>query len=87
MLEAGDPETARSVGIGLSPGDATFPEPYFYTNPWPRPALDSLPDAESPRRWHTDGFASVIVRAGELHGVEDFAGLLDGSFRTARATL
>ena len=87
MLEAGDPETARSIGLGLSPGDDTFPEPYFYTNPWPTPAIGGLPEAEAPRRWHTSGFVSVIVHAGEMRGVDNFAELLEGSFRVARATL
>lgn len=28
-LEAGDPETARSIVVGVSPGDASFNMPYF----------------------------------------------------------
>ena len=34
-LEEGDPETARGIGVGLSPGDEGYDEPYFYINPWP----------------------------------------------------
>ena len=33
-LDAGGGEAARSVGIGVSPGDAHLPEPYAYVGPW-----------------------------------------------------
>lgn len=42
-LEVGDPELARAVGVGLSPGDASYEQPYFYVNPWPRPDPGALP--------------------------------------------
>ncbi|MEM1022897.1 MAG: hypothetical protein AAGD10_14835 [Myxococcota bacterium] len=42
--EEPDPEKARSVGIGLSPGDELISDPYFYVLPWPKPeARPSLP--------------------------------------------
>ena len=28
-------ETARSIGIGMSPGDHYYPQPYFYVSPYP----------------------------------------------------
>ncbi|MCG8423260.1 MAG: hypothetical protein MJE77_35610 [Proteobacteria bacterium] len=46
VLDPGeDAEKARSIGVGLSPGDSTYDEPYLYVNHWPivaeseRPAL------------------------------------------------
>jgi hypothetical protein len=65
FLEGGDPETARSISIGMSPGDASHDEPYFYVTPWPRPAADELPQA-TVGRWHTAGFTSLVLTAGEL---------------------
>lgn len=59
-LEEGDPETARSIGLGLSPGDETYAEPYFYCSPWPAPQPASLPDPMAPWHWHTQGFTSLV---------------------------
>ena len=64
VLEEGDPETARSVGIGLSPGDGSYAEPYFYCTPWPAPA--TLPPAPEPMHWHTEGFTSLVCEAHTL---------------------
>ena len=50
-----DAETARSIGVGLSPGDAARPEPYFYVLPWPRPTGD-LPALDG-GAWNTGGWA------------------------------
>ncbi len=58
--EAG-PETARSIGVGLSPGDEGNPEPYFYVLPWPRPAKD-LPDLDG-GRWHTGNWVGAVLAA------------------------
>jgi hypothetical protein len=62
-LDRGDPETARSVGVGLSPGDDSYEEPYFYCTPWPAPDAGALPDAPEPFRWHTLGFVSMVATA------------------------
>ncbi len=64
-LEAGDPEHARGVGIGMSPGDESYDEPYFYINPWPYPDPKTLPLPPSPGHWHTQGFTGAIATATE----------------------
>lgn len=64
-----DPEQARSIGVGLSPGDDSYDEPYFYVNPWPRPKdddKDDLPKLEHGFRWHTQGFVGAILRGSDL---------------------
>ncbi len=61
-----DPEEARSIGVGLSPGDDTFAEPYFYVLPWPRPAGE-LPELDG-GRWHTEGWTGAVLDATELAG-------------------
>ncbi|MGI9426176.1 MAG: hypothetical protein ACR2PA_23565 [Hyphomicrobiaceae bacterium] len=65
-LEAGDPERARSVGVGLSPGDDTYAAPYFYVNPWPQPQANDLPDIGPIGGWHTEGFVGVVATAGDV---------------------
>jgi hypothetical protein len=65
---AADPEHVRSVGLGLSPGDASYPEPYWYVNPWPRPegrALPQLPEGH----WHTDGWFGAVLAGSQLAGL------------------
>lgn len=56
-----DPETAKSVGVGMSPGDSTYPQPYFYVNPYPRPDVPPKADLAGGGYWHTDGFFGAIL--------------------------
>lgn len=76
LLESADPETARSVGLGLSSGDASFTQPYYYCNPWPVPAADTLGQAPAGFRWHTQGFTSLIALASDLDVESPHAELL-----------
>jgi len=60
-----DGSLARSIGLGLSPGDDNYPEPYFYVSPWPYPEATVLPELAA-GHWHTAGFTSAILAADEL---------------------
>ena len=73
-LETGDPETARSVGIGLSPGDGSYAQPYLYVTPWPAPA--DLPPLGPIGRWHTEGFVSAVLTGEDIAAQADPAGAL-----------
>lgn len=68
-----DPETARSVGAGFSPGDGSIDEPYFYVSPWPAPAAERLGPLPDGWRWHTEGFTSAVTRASDLLAHSDRA--------------
>ena len=70
-LEGGDPETARSIGIGLSPGDESYGEPYFYVTPWPYPEADRLDDIAAIGRWHSAGFVAYVVTGSEIAALDD----------------
>lgn len=59
-----DAETARSIGVGLSPGDAGRPEPYFYVLPWPHPEGD-LPALDG-GAWNTEGWVGAVLDAAEF---------------------
>jgi len=65
-LESGDPEAARGVGVGLSPGDETYPQPYFYITPYPQPDASNLPDAPMPGHWQRDAFVGLIATGEEI---------------------
>lgn len=78
-LETGaDAETARSIGVGLSPGDDRFTEPYFYVLPWPAPKGE-LPELAGGGWWHTEEWTGAVLEASRFTGapeqarqVEDF---------------
>lgn len=57
---------ARTVGVGLSPGDETSDEPYFYVNAWPRPEADALPAIDGPGQWNTDGWVGAVLPASDI---------------------
>jgi hypothetical protein len=59
LLALGDD---RTIGVGMSPGDATFNEPYYYVTPWPYPdpsRLGTLPRG----RWNTRGWTGAVLPA------------------------
>lgn len=60
-----EPEKARSVGLGLSPGDGSMPEPYLYALPWPAPDPASLPPLTS-GSWVTDGWVGAAMVGSDL---------------------
>lgn len=66
-------QEARSVGCGMSPGDSTYPEPYWYVTPWPYPDKEKL-SALTVGHWHTDGWIGAILTASDL--------VKDGSLET-----
>ncbi len=68
--ENDDPEKAKSVGFGLSPGDETYEDPYFYITPWPYPEDPEKTKLPAPVFWHTKGFVAGIVTAD---GIKDKA--------------
>ncbi len=87
QLDAGDAEVARSVGVGLSPGDEHYDQPYFYCSPWPISEATLLPELPPPLRWHTEGFTSAIALAVDLHSGDDFAVMLNAAVHQALAAV
>lgn len=72
LLEhSGDGE--RTIGVGLSPGDGYYGEPYFYVAPYPRPA--GQPPALEAGHWHDEEhfFGAVLTATEMLAGGEPAA--------------
>ena len=63
--------TLRTIGVGMSPGDGSYAEPYYYVGPYPHPT--SRPAALSVGRWHTEGWWGGALRASEIVGAGDAA--------------
>ena len=64
---------ARSVSVGLSPGDGGYPEPYWYVTPYPYPHDPELPVLEAGGHWHTEGWTGAVLSASEHRGLGDAA--------------
>lgn len=72
-LEGGDAETTPGIGVGMSPGDGSYDQPYFYVNPWPHLDPSDLPPAPAPGHWHTDGFVGAIATAEKILAANDLS--------------
>lgn len=57
-------EGDRSVGVGMTPGDGSYAEPYWYVSPWPYP--DTLPALGDVGHWHTEGFTAAVLTARDV---------------------
>lgn len=60
---AGSGEDARTVGVGTSPGDGSYAEPYIYVTPWPYPKNPKLPALGGGGSWHTEGWVGAVLTA------------------------
>jgi hypothetical protein len=66
-------ELSAQLNFGFAPGDASFPDPYFYSNPWPfEQALTGEPLPHG-ARWFSDGFEGTLLPYRTLVGDEEAA--------------
>jgi hypothetical protein len=66
----GNGDEARSIGVGLSPGDGSYAEPYYYVNGWPRPDASRLPALPS-GHWHTTDWTGAVLTATTIAEASD----------------
>jgi len=59
------------IGIGLSPGDEYYDEPYFYVSAYPKPDLAVLPTLPMIGHWHTHEFVAAILPAHRILATND----------------
>lgn len=71
VIELEDAASPRAIGIGLSPGDDYYAQPYFYLSPYPRPDTENLPALPPAGRWHTHEFFGAVVTGVEMLALED----------------
>lgn len=93
-LDEGSGEEARSIGVGLSPGDEGYAQPYLYVTPWPYPEKENLPELIGPGIWHTEGWVGAVLLAEELVGGDTaeaqqtmLRGFVDNAITACRAML
>jgi hypothetical protein len=75
--------SARSIGVGLSPGDGSYAEPYWYVTPSPPPDAGEMPPLPT-GHWHIQGWFGAVLLASELAAAETAtAGARVATFLTA----
>jgi hypothetical protein len=56
-----------TVGVGLSPGDTGYDEPYWYVTPYPYPEnRENLPILDGNGFWHTSGWVGAVLTASQF---------------------
>ncbi len=67
-VEGGDdPEQKASIGVGLSPGDSSYNQPYWYVSPSPvKDDQSELPDLGGEGRWHRKGWFGAVLTGTRL---------------------
>lgn len=66
VAPGGDQEQTRTIGIGLSPGDASYAQPYWYVTPWPYPENPQLPTLDGGGEWHRTGWFGAVLTGTTL---------------------
>ena len=69
-FDAAGGDSVRTIGVGLSPGDAQYGEPYFYVTPWPYPQGVELPALAAGGHWHTAGWTGAVLTASALRAAD-----------------
>lgn len=54
---------SRTIGVGMSPGDDSYQEPYWYVGPNPRPDVSRAAKPEGGGHWHTTGWVGAALPA------------------------
>lgn len=60
-------DVTYTIGVGLSPGDASYSEPYWYVGPYPYPDVADLPPLGSGGVWHTQHWVGAVLTASMLN--------------------
>lgn len=66
LLDTGDPETSKSIGVGFSPGDQYYDEPYFYVSPWPYPTHQLTDISKTLGHWHEHDWIGAVLPSSKL---------------------
>jgi hypothetical protein len=79
-----------SIGVGMSPGDTSYHEPYWYVSPYPYPTtMNFLINGIG--FWHTKDWFGAVLKASQLSGEKDMStqvrAFLDSAVRASQVLL
>ena len=85
-------DSDRSIGVGMSPGDGAYDEPYWYVTPYPIPDGVSLAPLGGGGHWHTEGWTGAVLNASSLESdgaqqARQLAEFLQSAFDASEALL
>jgi hypothetical protein len=67
----GGPSGRRTIGVGQSPGDDSYAEPYWYVGPYPYPSTREFPPVAGGGHWHTNGWIGAVLPASGFVAASD----------------
>ena len=76
----------RQIGIGLSPGDGSYAEPYFYVTPYPikkDASFGALPSGT----WRREGWTGAVLTGSQIVDGADPHAFLAAAVEAARAVI
>ncbi|NOZ75875.1 MAG: hypothetical protein GXO90_10985 [FCB group bacterium] len=69
LISMGKPyDFSESIGLGMSPGDSSYSEPYWYINPYPNPEKQPEEELPSGGHWHREGWFGAVLRGSAVWG-------------------
>ncbi|MEO8657190.1 MAG: hypothetical protein ABI693_01900 [Bryobacteraceae bacterium] len=60
----------RTIGLGMSPGDSNYAQPYFYVTSGPALEPARLPGLMHGGHWHTQGWTGVVVLSEDIARID-----------------
>ncbi len=82
-LPAQNPESAKYIGAGLSPGDEYYDEPYFYVSVYPEPNPQLLPTLPMLGHWHERDFIAAVATTPRIINAKNQKAETDDFLRAA----
>ena len=80
-------DDARSIGVGMTPGDGSYSQPYYYVSPWPYPEASNLRELDN-GHWHTRGWTGAVLEYADFRNSSRVVGeFLESSIAAARHSL
>jgi len=76
----------RQIGIGLSPGDGSYAEPYLYVTPYPLVATPVFPPLPS-GTWRREGWTGAVLTGTEINAGADVHAFVAAAIEGARSVI
>ncbi len=76
----------KYLGVGLSPGDFGYDEPYWYITPYPYPDVAKLPKLPA-GSWHTEGWVGAVLTASQVENDATVQTFIDAAVAVSKDVL
>lgn len=83
LIKVGSGAGTHTIGVGFSPGDEYYDQPYFYVSRHPSPEVAALPPLPPVGHWHTHHFTAAVAVADRILATSDPQAETAGFLRAA----